>query len=456
MGSPMSSKYALQVDNLSKQYRIYDSPVQRMRELIFGSHHHDVITALQPTTFNVKHGEVLGIMGRNGAGKSTMLQMIAGTLTPTTGAVSADGKITALLELGSGFNPDFTGRENVFLYGSILGLTKAHVNERLEDILEFADIGEFIDRPLKTYSSGMGVRLAFATVVGLEPEIIIVDEALAVGDASFQLKCMRLINSLKEKGKTFILVSHSIPQIVSFCTRAMVIEGGNVIFDGVPKEAAHVFKSTLFPEERERVIKKFEEKKRAAEFNEKAAGGLGNTPENKEDETDKNNEESSKEEIGPFVGEDSEYRFGNGKAKIERIDLVGRENKSTRVYSTHESVRLRLTVRSEREILSPIYGFRVRNPRGLDVYIKNTQTEQKPVLPIKPNTPHEVEFTLNLALVGGEYFISAGLSEVSGDGLVPLDRRMDVLQISVVSTDGCTGIANLEASFCDKKEVETV
>jgi lipopolysaccharide transport system ATP-binding protein len=458
MGLQMSSKLALKIENLSKYYRIYDTPLQRMRELLFGGRHHDMISALHPASFNIKHGEVLGILGRNGAGKSTLLQMIAGTLTPTSGTVEADGKITALLELGSGFNPDFTGRENVFLYGSILGLTKAQVKERLQNILEFADIGEFVDRPLKTYSSGMGVRLAFATVVGLEPEIIIVDEALAVGDAVFQLKCMRLINSLKEKGKTFILVSHSVPQIVSFCTRALVIEGGNVIFDGEPKDAAHIYKSTLFPGERERIVKKLEQEKQALEQSDNFEDDKLNLTVAVVQNSKATNKKSrlAEDEIVSFVGDASEYRFGNGSAKIKRIEIVGRENNIARVFISHECVRLRIFVNAEREISYPVYGFRIRNANGLDIYIKNTLTDKIQVQPICPNKLHKVEFVFNLSLVGGEYFVSAGLSENVGEELIPLDRRMDVLQISVVSTDSSTGIANLESSFSDHKEVKTI
>ncbi|MFK8020845.1 MAG: ABC transporter ATP-binding protein [Pseudomonadales bacterium] len=437
----MSSKPALKVSELAKVYQVYGSPTERLRELLFPRRRHTVVTALQPTSFEVQHGEVLGILGRNGAGKSTLLQMLAGTLTPSSGNVELDGKITALLELGSGFNPDFTGRDNVFLYGAILGLTRKQVSEQLNNILEFADIGEFIDRPLKTYSSGMRVRLAFSTVVGLDPEIIIVDEALAVGDAAFQLKCMRLISSLKAKGKTFVLVTHSVPQVVSFCTRAIVIEAGRVIFDGEPQQAAHVYKSMLFPDERERFI---EQASSGDDVAVEAVAAASSTSGKKA-----TRKKGPEKKLSNFVAESSEYRFGNGDAKIERVDLLGRNGNVSRVFVSHEQVTIRLTMRAKRDISMPVYGFRIRNFRGLDVYIKHTQGLKTQVSPIIKNQVHQVSFSIDLALLGGEYFVSCGLSEEVGTEIVPLDRRMDVLQITVISTDNAAGIANLSANFCD-------
>lgn len=441
----MSSKPAIKVSDLAKQYQVYTSPSERLKELIFPRQRHTSINALQSTSFEVQHGEVLGILGRNGAGKSTLLQMLAGTLTPTTGCIELDGKITALLELGSGFNPEFSGRDNIYLYGSILGLTKKKVREQLDSILDFADIGEFVDRPLKTYSSGMRVRLAFSTIVGLDPEIIIVDEALAVGDAAFQLKCMRLINALKAKGKTFVLVTHSIPQVVSFCTRAIVIEAGRVVYDGDPQQAAHVYKATLFPAERKRILEQVDAPQlpgAQATQSEQAAASVAVN-----DATRKFVSENE------FVPESSEYRFGSGNAKIERVDVIGRNGVSSRVFVSHESVTLRLSIRSTRRIDAPEYGFRVRNQKGLDIYISNTSALKTRVSAIEKGKLHIVEFKLDLSLLSGEYFISCGLSEQSGTEVVPIDRRMDVFRITVISTDSATGIANLGASFRDTNQV---
>jgi len=315
----MSSEIAIDIKGLSKQYHLYDTPRQRLRELLFGGRRHRIFKAVQSTHIKIYKGEIIGILGRNGAGKSTLLQMLAGTLTPTEGSVQTYGKVTALLELGTGFNQEFTGRENIFLYGAILGLSKSKVSERIDEILSFSEIGNFIDQPLKVYSTGMKVRLAFSTLIILEMDIMLVDEALAVGDAQFQAKCMRHINLLVSSGKTFVLVSHSIDRIVSFCSRAIVMEAGEVIFDGAPKDAGHIYKSLLFPQARQKVLKDIHEKKKES---------VNEIP-------------LSKVHIS---SNKCEYRFGNGDAKIEKIEILNSEGESTHVIFAHEEVTLQIII----------------------------------------------------------------------------------------------------------------
>ena len=421
----MSSNVAIEVKGISKQYFLYETPTQRLKELLFGGRHHRVFHALQQTNLKIMQGEVLGILGRNGAGKSTLLQILAGTLSQTSGTIDVNGTITALLELGSGFNPDFTGRENIFLYGTILGMTRKYVTTRLDEILEFADIAEFIDRPLKTYSSGMGVRLAFSTLVLLEPDIMIVDEALAVGDAQFKAKCMRHINSLKNMGKTFVLVSHSTDQILTFCTRAIVVEAGEIIFEGSPKEVAHIYKTLLFPKSRVDMLDK-----------------LKNT-DNKAKSMVKN--KMSKKDIHPLAK--SEFRFGTGEAKIEKIEVLNSQREPASMVMTNEEIIVRLTIVANKRIDHPVCGFRIKNKLGVDVYIKNTEHDRLDLPPLLPKKEQIVEFNFYANLVGGEYFLSVGLIMYEKNENVALDRRMDVYQISVVSSDASTGIANLNASF---------
>ena len=251
----MSSEIAIKVENLSKCYQIYDTPRDRLKQFIYPkiksalepvkkliTGHQSPITnyyhefwALKDVSFEVKKGETVGIIGRNGSGKSTLLQMICGTLTPTSGSVQTNGRIAALLELGSGFNPEFTGRENVYMNASILGLSQDEIDARFDDIAAFADIGYFIEQPAKTYSSGMYVRLAFAVAISVEPEILIVDEALSVGDIRFQTKCINAISNIKENGSTILFVSHSAGQIEALCDRAIWLNDGMVKADGQPK-----------------------------------------------------------------------------------------------------------------------------------------------------------------------------------------------------------------------------
>ncbi len=254
------SELALQVTHLGKCYQIYDSPGHRLRQFIMprfdhwlgrsGRAYFKEFWALRDISFRVAKGETVGIIGRNGSGKSTLLQMICGILSPTTGRAEAFGRVAALLELGSGFNPDFTGRENVFLKCVILGLTKKQIAEKFDDIEAFADIGDFIDQPVKTYSSGMAVRLAFATAIHVSPDILVVDEALAVGDTAFQAKCLARIRQLQENGVSILLVTHSVNTIIEYCDRAIYLKRGQMMADGPCKAVVEAYAADLVNEEK--------------------------------------------------------------------------------------------------------------------------------------------------------------------------------------------------------------
>lgn len=230
--------YSIKVNNVSKVYRLYEKPLDRLKEALSltKKSRHKEYYALKGVSFNVKKGETIGLIGVNGAGKSTMLKIITGVLTPSGGSVEVDGKVSALLELGAGFNPDYTGMENIYLNGTMMGCTRAEVEEKIDAILDFADIGEFINQPVKTYSSGMFVRLAFAVAINIEPEVLIVDEALSVGDVFFQQKCYKKIKELTGKA-TVVIVSHDLNAMTKFCERIIVMNKGRVAFDGEPNEA---------------------------------------------------------------------------------------------------------------------------------------------------------------------------------------------------------------------------
>lgn len=247
----MEDDVVLSVRNVSKCFEMYEKPVHRLYQTLFAGHKrfYKEFWALRDISFDVHRGECIGIIGRNGAGKSTLLQIITGTLAPTTGEVKLKGRVAALLELGSGFNPEFTGRENVYLNGSILGLTREEIDARYDEILAFADIGEFIDQPVKTYSSGMMVRLAFAVQVMVDPDVLIVDEALAVGDAAFQRKCYARMDALQARGVTILLVTHDMETVKQRCNRAILLTSGRTMFDGNALEAVFQYMRQLFPEE---------------------------------------------------------------------------------------------------------------------------------------------------------------------------------------------------------------
>lgn len=251
---------AIRVSNLSKCYQIYDTPRDRLKQFILPRlqrtlslqprQYYREFWALKDVSFEVKKGEAVGIIGHNGSGKSTLLQMICGTLNPSSGSIQTHGRIAALLELGSGFNPEFTGRENVYMNASVLGLCKEEIDQRFDDIAAFADIGEFIEQPVKIYSSGMMVRLAFAVQAQVEPDILIVDEALAVGDAKFQAKCFERLKQLKEQGTSILLVTHASEQIVTHANQALLLNSGDVICYGEPRDVVNQYMDLLFGKER--------------------------------------------------------------------------------------------------------------------------------------------------------------------------------------------------------------
>lgn len=244
----MCSDLAIKVEALNKCFQIYDKPSDRLRQMLARGRkkYHREFWAVKNVSFSVSRGETVGIVGRNGSGKSTLLQMICGTLTPTSGVIETHGRVAALLELGSGFNPEFSGRENVYLNGAILGLDSAEVDSRLQDILDFADIGSFIEQPVKSYSSGMLIRLAFAVAINADPQILVVDEALAVGDELFQRKCFSRIETIKRAGATILFVSHSAGSIVDLCDRAILMESGEVLCVGIPKKVVGSYQRMLY------------------------------------------------------------------------------------------------------------------------------------------------------------------------------------------------------------------
>lgn len=237
------SDYAIKVTNLNKVYKLYDKPTLRFKEAlsITKKQYHKDFVALNDISFEIKKGEMLGIIGKNGAGKSTVLKIITGVLTPTSGKVEINGKISALLELGAGFNPEYTGLENVYLNGTMIGFTREEMDNKIDDIISFADIGDFINQPVKTYSSGMFARLAFAVSINVEPDILIVDEALSVGDTRFQVKCIDKMRELQESGTTILFVTHAIEQIKRFCTRAIWIKNGEVVEDGEASQVVDLY-----------------------------------------------------------------------------------------------------------------------------------------------------------------------------------------------------------------------
>jgi teichoic acid transport system ATP-binding protein len=413
----MSSEIAIRAVNLSKEYRIYNKPQKRLWELLYRGKRqfHKRFKAVQPISFEIKKGTTVGIVGRNGSGKSTLLQMMAGTLTPTAGSVDVKGRIAALLELGSGFNPEFTGRENVYLYGSIMQMSRAEMNEQIDEILFFADIGSFIDQPIKTYSSGMHVRLAFSAAIHVNPDVLLIDEALAVGDAAFQLKCFEKLNKFKTSGKTIIFVSHNINAISQFCDRVFVLSGGQLMFDGKPIDAISIYKNLLF-----------------------AASGNSTVPgDNKE-------AFPRPAESMPVIFNKNEHRYRSDAAEVFHVELRNREDEPHQVFLSNEETTVVMNVRAYRIIKEPVYGIIIKNKQGLQVYVKNTGHERMSCPGLDKGCIQEVRFKQKLHLVANDYFLTVGVAELQNGELVQLDRRSDVLQFKIIGTEP-VGIVNLNS-----------
>jgi lipopolysaccharide transport system ATP-binding protein len=396
--------------------------------------------ALRDVSFDVKRGETMGIVGRNGAGKSTLLQIICGTLTPTAGSVRVGGRIAALLELGSGFNPEFTGLENVYLNATLLGLTRTQIEARLDAILAFADIGAFVKEPVKTYSSGMVVRLAFAVQAQIDPEVLVVDEALAVGDARFQAKCFARLKALRESGTTILFVSHSTEQVVTHCSRAVLIDGGRLLEIGEPRHVVNRYLDLLFG--RSRVLERA-----PASADPTQGPGAAIIPPNDlidgADATFLDPAESAYESrplYNPY-----EYRWGDGRASLLDFMLLAGDAPVVANVSRGTKLRLLIKFRFNAPLAHPILGVTLKTREGLTVYGSNSE-----MLNASEIEQLSVSSRLGFAcfefaayLAGGDYFISVGIASRDGLEVVPHDRRYDSIHFSVTPSQDFIGLTDL-------------
>ncbi len=362
-----SDDVVLCIRHISKSFEIYDKPRHRLQQMLFGrwKTYYQNFRALEDIDFEVKKGECVGIIGPNGAGKSTLLQIVTGTLQPTEGTVERHGRIAALLELGSGFNPEFTGRENVYMNAAILGFTKAETDAKYDDIVAFADIGEFIDRPVKTYSSGMMVRLAFAVNAFVDPDILIVDEALAVGDALFQQKCMRFIRKFKET-HTILFVSHDTAAVVNLCDRAILLEQGRIVRSGPAKDVSEYYLS-----------RQFQALQNGGMIDEKRGEETGKTkPEEdvcfKDMRRDFIVTTNLRNDIELLPFNDASASFGTGTATISDVVLLDENGNKLSWCVGGEMVKLRITADVHRDMYRPIIGFIVKDHLGQGLFAANT------------------------------------------------------------------------------------
>jgi lipopolysaccharide transport system ATP-binding protein len=405
---------ALRVDDVSKQYRTYARPGDRLKESLTRGRlrRHQEFWALQNISFEIEKGATVGIVGPNGCGKSTLLQIIAGTLEPTHGQVWHEGRIAALLELGAGFDPEFTGVENVYLNASLLGFSRRETDALLPHIERFAEIGEFLYQPVKTYSSGMYVRLAFAIAASVDPDILIIDEALAVGDAVFQHRCLRRIKDLHERGATVLFVSHDAAAVRALCSRAILLKAGSIVTDGKPADVLNRYQKIIMERE---------------EAYEVASGAVKQT-------------QSADLPTAPLR---YTYRHGDGSAEIIGAELVDSSGRTLEIAESGEALKLRILARLKSDLDDPVVGFLIKNRHGIHSYGTNTSEQQIDLGLARRDEILEVTFSFNCWLGIDQYSISLAVHSRAGESYDWLDGA---LFLRVTSIGHFEGVANLNAS----------
>ena len=416
----------IQVNGISKCYESYRKPIHRLWQSLSseksGKKYYNEFWALKGVDLTVHKGETVGIVGKNGSGKSTLLQVIAGILKPTEGSCHTEGRISALLELGAGFNPEFTGMENARLNASIMGLSRDEFHQKLPDIVEFCGLGDFLQRPVKTYSSGMYVRLAFAVAINMNPDILIIDEALAVGDVRFQRKCFRRLDQLKESGVSILFVTHSTDSVLNYCDRAILLDEGQLKMTGSAKDVVQGYLEMMFDSDAmvtEAVL--IDPEDYAVDFDPTQDNCL----------------------LQPTYNA-NEHRWGDGRAKICNYQLLANGMPSKGYVQRGDELRIRMSVLYEHQVDDIIYGITVKTSDGKAVYGTNSRINGDLATIQRGGDLISIEFTLTLNLLAGDYFISLGVAQDHHmKDNVGVDRRYDLIHLHVARTAEAFGDADL-------------
>ncbi len=427
---------AITVTDVTKIYKMYDKPIDRLKESLHPGHkeYHKKFYALNHLSFQVKKGETVGIIGTNGSGKSTILKIITGVLSPTTGEVKVKGNISALLELGAGFNSDYTGIENIYMNGTMMGFSKKEMDRKLQDILDFADIGDFVYQPVKTYSSGMFVRLAFALAINVEPEILIVDEALSVGDVFFQSKCYRRMEEIRQRGTTILMVTHDMGSIIKYCDRVVLLNKGNFVAEGAPGHMVDLYKKIL--------ANQMDALKDELEEMNDFSGEKSGKP--------KKAEGLMKEKL-TINGNRTEY--GDGRAEIYDLGLLDARGNVTNLLLKGENFTIRERIRFYASIQAPIFTYTIKDKKGTELSGTNTMFEGTDIRPVKDGDEYEVSFTQKMTLQGGEYLLSMSCTGFEMGEHVVYHRLYDVANIMVISNKNTVGVYDME-SVVEAKRIE--
>lgn len=423
-------KVAIQVKGLEKAYKLYDKPSDRLKEALgFGrKKRYKEHYALKGVDMTIYQGETVGIIGTNGSGKSTILKIITGVLNPTGGSVHVNGRISALLELGAGFNMEYNGIENIYLNGTMIGFSKKEIDAKMDDILNFADIGDYVHQPVKTYSSGMFVRLAFAVAINIEPEILIVDEALSVGDVFFQAKCYHKFEEFKEMGKTIVFVSHDLSSISKYCDRVVLLNQGVKLGEGSPKEMIDAYKQVLVgqyvPAADDQSLLSDKEITAAAA----AAVGTG------------------KGEVNPELLE-----YGTKDAMITGYKITDDMGRETSALLKGKECTITMQVHFEHDIEAPIFAFTIKNIKGVEITGTNTMVEKAFLSPVRAGSDMEITFTQKIDLQGGEYLLSFGVTGFEKEEFQVYHRLYDVINMTVISDKDTVGYYDMNSRVVVKE-----
>lgn len=415
----MENKKAIQVQHLTKMYKLYEKPSDRLKESLglsrkkkYREHY-----ALRDVNFDIEEGECVGIIGTNGSGKSTILKIITGVLSPTEGEVKVNGRISALLELGAGFNMEYTGLENIYLNGTMIGFTEEEIDARLDDILAFADIGDFVHQPVKMYSSGMFVRLAFAVAINIDPEILIVDEALSVGDVFFQAKCYHKFEEFKKQGKTILFVSHDLSSISKYCDKVVLLNKGKMLAEGNPKEMVDMYKQLLVNQDPVR------------------QGG---------EEMPSSEKEAENWRAGFQVNPDT-LEYGDKQAEIMDFVVLDSKGRQSNTIEKGSSFSIKMKVHFHETIQQPIMAFTFKNIQGTEITGTNTLFEKVEVKCAEAGKECVVTFSQEMNLQGGEYLLSFGCTGYKAGDFTVFHRLYDACNITVVSHKNTVGFYDMNS-----------
>ena len=419
---------AIAVDHISKVYKLYDKPMDRMVEALgltkkkkYREHF-----ALSDVSFQVKKGECVGIIGTNGSGKSTILKIITGVLNPTGGTLTVNGRIQALLELGAGFNMEYTGIENIYLNGTMNGFTEQEIESRMQDILDFADIGDYVKQPVKTYSSGMFVRLAFSVAINIDPEILIVDEALSVGDVFFQAKCYHKFEEFKKMGKTIIFVSHDLSSVSKYCDRVVLLNQGVKLGEGSPKEMIDDYKRVLV--------------------------GQYELPESKSESSLLNDEQIQVAVQKNAAKQDTTklLEYGTKEAVIEQFYMTDDRGTESKSIIKGSEFTIHMKVRFMADLPAPIFAFSIKTVKGTEITGTNTMFEKTFLEPVKAGAVKDITFTQKMSLQGGEYLLSFGVTGYDGNDFQVYHRLYDALDLTVISDKNTVGFYDMDSKVTVK------